>query len=87
MANRSWLGFPVHVSAQGVFNVVLNASAAAGAQAEVLIDGNSIGTVTVPGGSDSAALTTPSLAVGSHGIVVRNTAGTLNLDQIKVTAH
>ncbi len=87
MANRSWLGFAVHVSAQGAFNVVLNASSAAGAQAEVLIDGNSIGTVTVPGGSDSAALTTPSLSVGSHGILVRNTAGTFNLDQIKVTAH
>jgi hypothetical protein len=86
MANRSWLGFPVHVSAQGVFNVVLNASSAAGAQAEVLIDGNSIGTVTVPSGSDSAALTTPSLAVGSHGILVRNTAGTFNLNQIKVQA-
>ena len=84
MVNRSWLGFPVHVSTQGVFNVVLNASSAAGAQAEVLIDGNSIGTVTVPGGSDSAALTTPSLSVGSHGIVVRNTAGTFSLNQIKV---
>ena len=84
MAQRRWLGFSVNVSSQGVFKISLNASAASGAQAEILVDGNSIGTVTVPSIGDSLALTTPALSVGSHGIVVRNVTGTFNLNQVKV---
>jgi hypothetical protein len=83
LTQRSWLGFPVFVSSQGVFSVVLNSSNASGAQAEVLVDGNSIGTIAVSDG-DTTALITPSLSVGSHGILVRNVAGTFQLNQVKI---
>ena len=86
MANRSWLGFPVRVSTPGIFGIILNASAAAGAQAEVLVDGSSLGTVTFPATGNAPALTTPNLPAGSHGIVVRNISGSFQLNQVVVQA-
>lgn len=86
MSQRSWLGYPVHVSAAGAFRIALTAGATTGGQAEILVDGVSIGTVAVPAGT-SQALTTPALAVGSHGIIVRNTSGSFTLSQIQVQAN
>jgi len=72
---------------------VLNVAAtSSGAQAEVFVDGQSLGILSVPNtGSvsvfaDTASLLTPSLAAGSHGILVRNVNGTFVLNQIKVSA-
>jgi hypothetical protein len=86
MSQRSWLGYPVHVSTAGAFRISLTASAATGGQAEILVDGTAIGTVAVPAGT-SQALTTPALAAGSHGIIVRNTSGSFTLSQIQVQAN
>lgn len=83
---NAWLGYPVSVPAPGTFKVALTASAATGAQAEILIDGLSIGTVTVPASGASTALATPTLAAGSHGILIRNAAGSFVLSQILVQA-
>jgi hypothetical protein len=83
-----WTGFSVLVSTQGVFTVSLNAkNVSSGAQAEILIDGNSIGTVNVTGSGNTAALPTPTLTVGSHGILVRNIAGTFDLSKVIVQAQ
>ncbi|HEX7599737.1 MAG TPA: hypothetical protein VF518_16085, partial [Polyangia bacterium] len=86
MANRSWLGFPVRVSTPGAFKIVLSASAATEAQAEVLVDGNTLGTVTLPATGNAPALATPNLPAGSHGIVVRTIAGSFQLNQLVVQA-
>jgi hypothetical protein len=86
MANRSWLGFPVRVSSAGVVKVVLSVTAAAGAQAEVLVDGNTLGTVTLPATGNAPALATPNLPAGSHGVVVRNISGSFQLNQVVVQA-
>ena len=86
MANRSWLGFPVRVSTPGVFKIMLSVSAATGAQSEVLVDGNSLGTVTLPPTGSAPALTTTNLSAGSHGIVVRNISGSFQLNQVVVQA-
>jgi hypothetical protein len=85
MHDYKWTGFSVLVSTQGVFTVSLTAdSATSGAQAEILVDGNSIGTVTVPSSGNTSALSTPTLSVGSHGILVRSLSGTFNLTQVVV---
>ncbi|HTD21413.1 MAG TPA: Ig-like domain repeat protein [Terriglobales bacterium] len=93
LANRHWLGYPVYTAAAQPFHIVLNVAAtSSGAQAEVFVDGQSLGILTVPNtGSvsvfaDTASLVTPSLAAGSHGILVRNVSGTFVLNQIKVSA-
>jgi hypothetical protein len=86
MSQRSWLGYPVHVATAGSFRIALTASAATSGQAEILVDGNSIGTVAMTAGT-SQSLTTPTLTVGSHGIMVRNTAGSFTLSQIQVQAN
>ncbi len=84
MHDRKWTGFSVLVSTQGVFTISLTAdSATSGAEAEILVDGDSIGTVTVKSGN-STALSTPTLLVGSHGILVRNLTGTFNLTKVVV---
>jgi fibronectin type 3 domain-containing protein len=85
MHDYKWTGFSVLVSTQGVFTVTLTAdSATSGAQAEILVDGNSIGTVTVPSSGNTAALSTPALSVGSHGILVRSLTGTFDLTHVVV---
>ena len=85
MHDNKWSGFSVRVSTEEAFTVSLTAfSATSGAQAEILIDGDSIGTVTVPNSGSSAALPTPTLSVGSHGILVRNLSGTFNLTKVSV---
>jgi hypothetical protein len=93
LANRSWLGYPVYTPATQTFSVVLNVAATSpGGQAEVFVDGQSIGALTIPNtGSnsvfaDTISLTTPSLTAGSHGILVRNVAGSFVLNQIKLKA-
>ena len=84
---NGWLGYPVKVTTAGRFRIALTASAATSAQAEILVDGVSLGSVAVPASGVSAVLVTPTLAAGSHGIVVRNTAGSFTLSQIQVTAN
>jgi len=91
MSSQSWMGFSVLVSTVDSYNVILSAGATtAGAQLEIFVDGNSIGTATVANtGSltvytNSLALTTPSLSIGSHGIVVRSVSGTAQLNQVIV---
>ncbi len=85
MHDYKWTGFSVLVSTQGAFTVSLTAdSATSGAQAEILVDGNSIGTVTVPSSGNTSALSTPTLSVGSHGILVRSLTGTFNLTHVVV---
>jgi hypothetical protein len=85
MHDYKWTGFSVLVSTQGVFTVSLTAtSATSGAQAEILVDGNSIGTVNVSASGSTTALTTPTLSVGSHGILVRSLAGTFYMTQVHV---
>jgi len=85
MHDYKWTGFSVLVSTQGTFNVSLTASTAtANAEAEIFVDGNSIGTVTVPSSGNTTALLTPTLLVGSHGILVRSLTGTFNLTQVVV---
>ena len=93
LASRRWRGYPVSVSAANAFSVVLNVAAnASGAQAEVFMDGQSLGVLAIPNtGStsnftDTAALVTANLAPGSHGIMVRNVTGSFVLNQIKVQA-
>jgi len=87
MHDYKWSGFSVLVSNHGTFAVSLTANiATSGAQAEILIDGNSIGTVMVKSGNTSA-LSTPTLLVGSHGILVRSLTGTFNLTQVVVQAE
>ena len=88
MHDHKWTGFSVLVSTQGAFTVSLTAnSATANAEAEIFVDGNSIGTVTVSGSGNTAALSTPTLSVGSHGIMVRSLACTFNMTQVNVQAQ
>ncbi|MGH9561210.1 MAG: hypothetical protein ACRD3S_07120, partial [Terracidiphilus sp.] len=63
-----------------------SSSATSGAEAEIFVDGNSLGAVAVASG-DSASVTTPALAVGSHGIMIRNSSGTFDLQTVKVQAQ
>jgi hypothetical protein len=86
LSQHSWLGYPVHVSTAGTFRIALTASAANGGQAEILVDGVSVGTVAVTAGT-SQTVTTPALTAGSHGIIVRNTAGSFTLSQIQVVTN
>jgi hypothetical protein len=88
MHDYKWTGFSVLVSSQQAFTISLNAnSATSGAEAEILVDGTSLGTVTVPSSGYSATVTTPVLANGSHGILIRSTSGTFNLQHINVQAQ
>ena len=85
MHNYKWTSFSVLVSTQDAFTVALvTDSATSGAEGEIFVDGNSIGTVTVPTSGNPSALTTPALAAGSHGIMVRSVAGSFNLDQLNI---
>jgi uncharacterized protein YjdB len=80
-----WASFSVLVSAQQAFTISVAANSAnAGAEAEILVDGVSLGTVTVPNSGGSAALTTPELKSGSHGILIRGVSGSFDLSQVAV---
>ena len=88
MHDYKWTGFSVLVSTQAAFTVSLTAdSATSGAQAEILVDGNSIGTVTVPSAGNTSALSTSTLSAGSHGILVRSLTGSFNLVHVVVQSE
>jgi hypothetical protein len=87
LSQYGWVSYPVLVSNSGSFKIALSASSVASAQAEIIVDGVSLGTVAVPGSGSSVAIVTPTLAIGSHGIIVRNAAGSFNLSQILVQAN
>lgn len=80
-----WLGFPVKVASAGTFSITLTASATATGVAEIIVDGVSLGTVSVVTGGPSSALVTASLPTGSHGIVVRCVSGTFTLTNLIVS--
>ncbi len=84
LSQRKWLGFPVHVATPGVFKITLNTTYTAPAEAEVLVDGHGLGKVALSSTASAPTVVTPSLSVGSHGIVVRNVAGTFQLSQVVV---
>ncbi len=88
MHDYKWTSFSVLVSTQGEFTVsITSTSASSGAEAEIFVDGNSIGTVTVSGSGNTTPLTTPTLSAGSHGIMVRNLAGTFYMTKVVVQAE
>jgi hypothetical protein len=88
MHDYKWTSFSVLVATQGEFAVsITSTSATASASVEIFVDGNSIGTVTVPASGNTTALTTPALSPGSHGIAVRSVSGTFNMTQMVVQAR
>ncbi len=87
MHDYKWTTFSVLVATQGDFAVsITSTTATPGASAEVFVDGNSIGTITVPASGNTTALPTPALSSGSHGIVVRCVSGAFNMTQVVVQA-
>lgn len=80
-----WRPYSLLVNTAAKYKISLKASSSnANAQAEILVDGVSLGTVNVPVGTRSLAITTPRLNKGSHGLVIRNAAGAFKLENILV---
>lgn len=84
MSSYSWLGYPVKVSTAKTFSITVSSSTSASGVAEILVDGVSLGTVSVPSGGTSSSLMSASLAVGSHGIMVRCVSGSFTISNLTV---
>jgi hypothetical protein len=84
MSNHSWLGFPVKATVAKTYSITVTGTASSSGIAEIIFDGVSLGTVSVPSSGNSAALVTPSLAIGSHGMMIRCSSGTFSFSNITV---
>jgi hypothetical protein len=89
----TWLGYVINNSTAGAFSIALNAGSAGSlGQAEVYVDGALSGTITIPNtGANttsqlSAAVVTPTLSVGTHGLLIKARAGSFGFDSIVIAA-
>jgi uncharacterized protein YjdB len=89
-SGRLWIGYSVAATTARTFSISLVTASVNGGEMEVFVDGAFIGTLTVAatGSTNSfvttGTLTTQELAVGSHGIVIRNVTGTSTMQSVKV---
>ena len=80
----NWFSYTLNVGATGSFTVQLNAVSGSGSgQARVEIDGNSVGTLTLPG---AATVATGSLSAGIHAIRVVDVSGSYQLQSLVVAS-
>jgi hypothetical protein len=91
--NWTWTGYVVNNAATSAFSIKLNAGSSGPTNtAEIYIDGGLIGTIAIPNtGSnstyqDSATLTTSTLAAGTHGVLLKASAGNFGVHTISITS-
>jgi fibronectin type 3 domain-containing protein len=92
VTHTDYAGYVVYTASAAAFSISLSAgSSGASNQAEVYVDGALLGAITIPntGGNTtygtSATVTTPTLAIGTHGILVKAKTGSFGLNALFVT--
>jgi fibronectin type 3 domain-containing protein len=90
--HMDYAGYVVNTASSSAFNIGLSAgSTGTTNQADVYVDGVLAGTITIPNtGSNttyasSSTVATPTLGVGTHGIMVKAHAGSFGLNALLIT--
>jgi hypothetical protein len=92
MSGRKWFSYTIRVATAGTYAIGVRAgSANSNGRLEILVDGNSLGTVAIPNtGSTSTFANSTTLNVslqpGIHGIMIKGAADSYNVNQINVTS-
>jgi len=84
MVQSSWNGYPVLVASARTFTIALTSAASSSGIADIVVDGVSIGTVSMPSSGTTSAFTTPTLSPGTHGVTIRCVSGTFSLSTVVI---